>query len=970
MLSLKCRPAITVGNILAVSGEEIYKCGYSEPTCDSTDGHCRCQNWSFKSIKWTFLGKITQISVGNAHSLFLSDQNKVYGMGSNQFCQLGCHVNSLNFTEDLIEISIPTTDRINLIETGIGASGSMVLTDGGDVYSCGELSGRLDGPHDQMALIPRSTFNDRSISSISIGGCVTIFITEDGAVYSCGVHSNSGAKGISGLPEELGHYIQMPTLIACLWDAGVRISSGKAGRLHCIVIEKESGALYGWGGNMNGQLGERPSQHPNLILPQLLSTVNAFVSPHAVQHLSCGWYHSLITLSTGQVLSLGAYNRYGAQGRESLLTTPLSSACGFMEHLDRPIVAAFAAEYHSLLIARNDEASSDAGVPSQIFGTCGLASKGQLGVRSEDITIHAQHECRNRVVFGQLSQVIQENAQWQQDYEIQWQREQEELKLRKSRNPDGKPQRKPDMGKRRRYEDVEDTAEDEQEVQVVSFRNRGHSLRSKTEAKTDEVAGWSFVRKEAKKNIENVGRDDESVEDRDDHREGDENQDSEDGDDNSGEGDEDVDEDVDLVQVDFSRVIDFSSGNGVLNSFRDHLVPTLLAALKLTDQEHLSRGSSNAKLYMLVISNHYSFVELSDFVPALASIQETRSASEYARLQRFFSEELVSLAFVSCTFHVGQSSTATKSGEVVPSAFTTFGQWLRQQCPLCTELRFELCSLFDADSLGTMIASGGDDSTVTHLLDPLWAGLVTSVLASAASTVSPSSVSTLSSAKTATPTNVPTRGGKNKATGIRDLALHGCAAGDQTLVAIADLATNATPSNPFVLRRLTMHSTSCTLEVGYTAVARLLRANRPSFTYLELNEHLHMQQEVATLIAGALRENHYLQRLSLAVTELGHSGVQNEGAKALLGVLEEISSQESVLYDVDVSTDDCLVTLSEEDQDRWTQSLERNLQRFFTREGSNIPSSERRRLHSIARRPVDISAERHAEDYEDLDEDN
>eukprot|EP01033_Poteriospumella_lacustris_P019601 gene19601-14218_t len=220
------RPVSTDWYMFSPDGRTIYFYGRSSPHFNGAN-QAVCTQWGPKVIQWPHPGKIVQISCGNAHAVFLTDDNKVYGTGSNQFGQLGEQPgNILAVGVSFPELLVPTQDRIVDVQAGVCASGTVVRTETGDVYSCGELSGR---PHSEtaptwrMCLVDRAVFDHVPVRMVAPGGCVGTFLTEDGAVYIIGYPENAEGKGIiGGVVHAQGYNIQTPVKLTSLWDEGVR----------------------------------------------------------------------------------------------------------------------------------------------------------------------------------------------------------------------------------------------------------------------------------------------------------------------------------------------------------------------------------------------------------------------------------------------------------------------------------------------------------------------------------------------------------------------------------------------------------------------------------------------------------------------------------------------------------------------------------------------------------------------------
>lgn len=317
--------------------------------------------------------RITQISLGNHYAVFLAADDTVFGRGSNQFCQLGLPP-SLACTQDqLVEIPLPwpaarpQPPAIRMVAAGIGGSLAIVLHDG-TVLTCGQLSGHLEPQLDgRLRPLDSGIFDGERVTHASIGGCLNLFITEAGGCYTHGYNSNAESTTILGHGGENAvedHHIVVPRRIASIHEAGIKAISGSAGRMHAAIIDVE-GKVWTWGANRRGQLGLSDTSvdrgEPEwLRLP----------AESKASLVSCGWYHSLVQCTDGQVVSYGACST-GQLGRptagENILppgTVDLGQTAG---GLARRATAVAAGDFFSVVVSDGDVL------------TFGAAATGQLG---------------------------------------------------------------------------------------------------------------------------------------------------------------------------------------------------------------------------------------------------------------------------------------------------------------------------------------------------------------------------------------------------------------------------------------------------------------------------------------------------------------------------------------------------------------------------------------------------------------
>lgn len=192
------------------------------------------------------------------HLLALDLTGQVYSFGSNSEGQLGLGPNN--------EVTAPTLIRgvNNIVQISAGTRHSLLLTADRQVYSFG------DNPYGQLSLgdnirrniptlIPANYFNNLSIVQLSAGYNHSLMLTENGEVYSCGF----------GLFSQLGlgdnNNLNISTLIPELNNI-VQLS---AGAKHSLILTSE-GRVYSFGSTSGGRLGLGSTPAFKLSIPTLI----------------------------------------------------------------------------------------------------------------------------------------------------------------------------------------------------------------------------------------------------------------------------------------------------------------------------------------------------------------------------------------------------------------------------------------------------------------------------------------------------------------------------------------------------------------------------------------------------------------------------------------------------------------------------------------------------------------------------
>ena len=149
-----------------------------------------------KPIKNKFLSNISSVAISKHHSLFLTEEGRVWGCGYNCEGQLGLGEKRSGIQREpaLIE-NLPVIDKI--------AAGyhSMFLDLEGNVWVCGWNNyGELGLKHTQTVYEPTRVADLPAIVDISAGYLHSLFLDVDGKVWSCG-YNLSGQLGRSERPD-------------------------------------------------------------------------------------------------------------------------------------------------------------------------------------------------------------------------------------------------------------------------------------------------------------------------------------------------------------------------------------------------------------------------------------------------------------------------------------------------------------------------------------------------------------------------------------------------------------------------------------------------------------------------------------------------------------------------------------------------------------------------------------------------
>lgn len=190
---------------------------------------------------------IGSVSAGYRHTLFLTDDGKVYSCGLNEDGQLGLGNNIISYNTPQF---ISDISNLTITAVSAGADHSLFLTHDGRVYSCGgNSSGQLGLGNNTSFNTPQLITDSSNITAITSGPYYTFLLGSNKRIYGVGLNTG-GFGGIGFFSHRLGlgtsdtsyNTLQQPDIS--------NVDLIVSGPVHSLLIA--NGDIYTFGEDSNG----------------------------------------------------------------------------------------------------------------------------------------------------------------------------------------------------------------------------------------------------------------------------------------------------------------------------------------------------------------------------------------------------------------------------------------------------------------------------------------------------------------------------------------------------------------------------------------------------------------------------------------------------------------------------------------------------------------------------------------------
>ena len=248
-----------------------------------------------------------------SHSIALASDGTVYTWGFNQYGQLGNNTTTNSRSPIAVQVAGTPLAGKTIVQIAAGADHSLALDSDGALYAWGSNAyGQLGNGTTTNSSVPVAVkiagtpLAGKTIVQIAAGANHNMVLTSDGAVYTWGWNYH-GQLG-NNTKTNSNTIVAVQTIGTPI--AGKKIVKIAAGQGHSLALT-DDGMVYTWGRNDTGQLGNNATT--DVMLPVTVTVTGTPMSNKTIVEIASGARHSLAIDSSGKVYAWG-HNGSGQLG--------------------------------------------------------------------------------------------------------------------------------------------------------------------------------------------------------------------------------------------------------------------------------------------------------------------------------------------------------------------------------------------------------------------------------------------------------------------------------------------------------------------------------------------------------------------------------------------------------------------------------------------------------------------------------
>ena len=260
-----------------------------------------------------------------SHSIALASDGTVYTWGLNQYGQLGNNTTTNSRSPIAVQAAGTPLAGKTIVQVAAGADHSLALDSDGALYAWGSNAyGQLGNGTTTNSSVPVAVkiagtpLAGKTIIQIVAGANHNMVLTSDGAIYTWGWNYH-GQLG-NNTKTNSNTIVAVQTIGTPL--AGKKIVKIAAGQGHSLALT-DDGRVYTWGRNDTGQLGNNATT--DAMLPVAVTVTGTPMNNKTIIEIASGARHSLAIDSSGKVYAWG-HNGSGQLGNNSTVNalTPVA----------------------------------------------------------------------------------------------------------------------------------------------------------------------------------------------------------------------------------------------------------------------------------------------------------------------------------------------------------------------------------------------------------------------------------------------------------------------------------------------------------------------------------------------------------------------------------------------------------------------------------------------------------------------